>query len=134
MYELFIEDHFSAAHNLREYRGECESLHGHNWRVKVGLAAEELDGMGMVLDFRELKSALGEVLEALDHQYLNETPPFDEINPTTENMSRHIAERLADRLPRRVSIRRVTCWESDRCSASYLPGGHGPPAGEVGDE
>ncbi|KPK63061.1 MAG: 6-pyruvoyl tetrahydrobiopterin synthase [Planctomycetes bacterium SM23_32] len=121
MYELTVEGDFSAAHNLREYEGECERLHGHNWRVEVRLAAEELDELGMVMDFREIRGLLGDVLDDLDHQYLNEVPPFDRLNPTTENLCRHIAQQLQDRLPCRVSIRRVSCWESDRCSASYVP-------------
>lgn len=121
MYELSVEGHFSAAHNLREYDGECENLHGHNWRVQVRVQADELDALGMVMDFRDLKGALGGVLGTLDHRYLNDTHPFDEMNPTTENMCRYIAESLKDRLPCHVSIRRVTCWESEGSSASYQP-------------
>jgi 6-pyruvoyltetrahydropterin/6-carboxytetrahydropterin synthase len=120
-YELRVEDGFAAAHNLRDYTGECERLHGHNWRVRVCLCAGQLDEAGMVVDFRQAKAALADVLEELDHAYLNEVPPFDAMNPTTENLCRHIAEQLQDKLPRCVSIRRVSCWESDRCSASYVP-------------
>ncbi len=121
MYELTIEGDFAAAHNLREYQGECENLHGHNWRVQVQVTARELDRLGMVLDFRELKSALKEVLGELDHRYLNEVPPFDRQNPTTENICRFVAERLASALPGGVSVRYVRCWESERCSARYRP-------------
>lgn len=121
MYELSVEASFAAAHSLRGYEGECERLHGHNWRVEARLAAEGLDQMGMVLDFRELKSALATVLAGLDHRHLNEVPPFDRLNPTTENLCRHVADRLRAELPSRVAIRRVTCWESERCSASYSP-------------
>lgn len=119
-YELSIEGGFAAAHNLREYEGECERLHGHNWRVEVCVAAEELDGLGMVIDFRDLKAALAEVLSRLDHGYLNEVPPFDTLNPTTENLCRYIAEQVQQKLPCRVSVRRVSCWESDTCSATYI--------------
>ncbi len=77
MYELTIEAHFAAAHNLREYQGECENLHGHNWRVEVVVGAGELDRLGMVMDFRDLKGALGGVLRQLDHKYINDVPPFD---------------------------------------------------------
>ncbi len=122
-YELTVEDHFAAAHNLREYEGECERLHGHNWKVEVRLGADELDELGMVVDFRVVKAALGDILGRLDHEYLNETAPFDTLNPTTENLCRHVAEQLGGRLPSYVRVRRVTCWESDRCSASYLPEG-----------
>ncbi len=121
MYELTIEAVFAAAHNLREYQGECENLHGHNWRVEVVVAAAELDRLGMVMDFRELKGALGEVLQGLDHKYLNDVPPFDTLNPTTENLCRTIAGALCEKLPCNVSIRRVSCWESEKCGASYTP-------------
>jgi len=121
MFELSVEDTFAAAHNLREYEGECENLHGHNWRVQVVVGAEELDRFGMVMDFREIKKALGAVLKGLDHCYLNEVPPFDALNPTTENLCRHIADELAEELPERISIRRVSCWESDKCGGSYVP-------------
>jgi 6-pyruvoyltetrahydropterin/6-carboxytetrahydropterin synthase len=121
MYELTIEDTFAAAHNLRGYPGNCERLHGHNWRVEVRVAAADLDELGMVMDFRELKEHLTGVLAGLDHTYLNEVKPFDAVNPTTENICRYIAEQLGAALPRRISIRRISCWESDKCSASYEP-------------
>lgn len=122
MYELTVQTSFAAAHNLREYEGECENLHGHNWCVEVLVAADTLDRLGMVMDFRDLKGALNGVLEAFDHKYLNEVAPFDEVNPTTENLCRHIAERMAERLPCNVLVRRASCWESEKCGASYLPG------------
>ncbi len=121
MYELTVEDHFAAAHRLREYEGECENLHGHNWRVQVRVVAERLGKLGMVMDFRELKHSLGQVLSELDHTYLNEVPPFDRENPTTENLCRHIAARMGDLLPEGVGVGRVSCWESEKCSASYSP-------------
>jgi 6-pyruvoyltetrahydropterin/6-carboxytetrahydropterin synthase len=121
MYELTIEGHFAAAHNLREYRGECERLHGHNWRVVAEVTAEQLNDLQMVMDFRDLKDTLKEVLSPLDHSYLNDVPPFDRLNPTTENLSRHVAEELARRLPEGITVQRVSCWESDGCGASYVP-------------
>ena len=130
MYELSVQGNFSAAHNLRGYKGDCERLHGHNWRVQVHLAADELDGLGMVMDFRDVKGLLNEILSELDHRYLNEVKPFDVQNPTTENLCRHIADRLAQGLPDRVAVRRVTCWESENCGSSYVPAasGEGPQA------
>lgn len=121
MYELSARGHFAAAHRLRGYQGECENLHGHNWQVEVRLAGRDLDELGMLVDFRDLKRELKDILQVLDHKYLNDVPPFDQINPTTENICRYIAGEMAGKLPRRVSIRRVTCWESEGCSASYLP-------------
>ena len=121
MYELTVEATFAAAHNLRHYEGECENLHGHNWRVEVQLAGEKLDELGMLMDFRDLKATLGDVVQTLDHTYLNDIPPFDRVNPTTENLCRHIAEELGPKLPRHIAIRRVSCWESERCGASFIP-------------
>ena len=121
MFELAVEDAFAAAHNLRDYQGDCEKLHGHNWRVEVRVAAAETDSAGMVVDFRELKRALQNVLGRLDHGYLNEIAPFDSINPTTENLCRYVAEELKGKLPEHVAVRRVSCWESDKCATSYIP-------------
>jgi 6-pyruvoyltetrahydropterin/6-carboxytetrahydropterin synthase len=121
MYELVVETDFAAAHNIREYGGNCERLHGHNWKVRVGLRARRLDRLGMVMDFRDVKARLSEVLKALDHQYLNEIEPFRTSNPTTENIARFICERLMKGLPKGVSVGKVTVWESERCAASYAP-------------
>ncbi|MBL7140158.1 MAG: 6-carboxytetrahydropterin synthase QueD [Planctomycetes bacterium] len=120
-YELLIGDCFSAAHNLRQYKGKCEHLHGHNWRVDLRLAGEKVGDDGMLLDFVEAKRLLAEVIEDLDHAYLNEIPPFDTINPSSENLARVIAERVAERLPAGVRLASVTTWESDRCAATYRP-------------
>jgi len=122
VYELTVEKTFAAAHNLREYKGQCEQLHGHNWRVVVVLAARELDKLGMVMDFRCVKEFLDAVLDRLDHRYLNEVAPFDTLNPTTENLCRFIAEELGRQMPPHIAVRRVSCWESDKCAASYIPG------------
>jgi len=121
VYELKIETHFSAAHNLRDYVGKCERLHGHNYRVELVLGSAELGGGGMVMDFHDAKRVAADVLDRLDHAYLNEVPPFDELNPTTENIARHVAEQVAPALPDGVSVARVTCWESHKCAATYIP-------------
>ncbi len=120
-YELLIQDWFSAAHNLREYKGKCEKLHGHNWRVDLRLEGDRLDNTGMVLDFKEGKRILAEALEPFDHAYLNEVPPFDRLNPSSENLARVIAEAVAKRLPSGVRLAGVTTWESDCCAACYTP-------------
>jgi 6-pyruvoyltetrahydropterin/6-carboxytetrahydropterin synthase len=120
-YELFIQADFSAAHNLREYKGKCERLHGHNWRVDLRLAGSRLNREGMLIDFVEAKRILGEALEPFDHRYLNEVPPFDKLNPSSENLARVIAESVAARLPAGVRVASVTAWESERCSATYRP-------------
>jgi 6-pyruvoyltetrahydropterin/6-carboxytetrahydropterin synthase len=124
MYEVSVEGHFAAAHNLRGYQGNCEHLHGHNWRVKATVSAACLGSVGMAVDFRVLKRALATILDEFDHKYLNkDVPAFREgaENPTTENLAREIFGRLGAPgvLPEGVRPVRVTVWESPGCSASY---------------
>jgi len=121
MYKLNIETDFSAAHNLRGYEGKCENLHGHNYRVKVQVSGSELDQIGMLADFKVLKQIIEEVVERVDHSYLNEVEPFNEVNPTAENIARCICEEVQQRLPAGLKASAVWCWESDKCSAGYFP-------------
>lgn len=121
MYEVRVESRFSAAHALRGYGGNCERLHGHNWNVEVRLAAEGLDEQGLAIDFRQAKALLEEVLEGLDHRFLNELEPFRDENPSTERLARHIFEALSARLPGRVRLTEVTAWETPGCAATYRP-------------
>lgn len=123
MYELVINARFSAAHNLRNYGGKCERLHGHNWRVEVFVRADALGKNGMVLDFRILREETEQVLEALDHQYLNDLPYFQKEEPSSENIARYIYEALEERLPpHHLRPHKVTAWESEGAGASYLGG------------
>ncbi|MHC4914053.1 MAG: 6-carboxytetrahydropterin synthase QueD [Planctomycetota bacterium] len=123
MYEVSVEGRFSAAHNLREYRGDCERLHGHNYRVRAAVRVAEPGADGLAVDFRDLKAALGEVLDGLDHKYLNQdVHEFAEgqMNPTTENLARFVFDRLASRqLPEGAGVSEVTVWESPGCSVTY---------------
>ncbi|MDH4227992.1 MAG: 6-carboxytetrahydropterin synthase QueD [Deltaproteobacteria bacterium] len=120
MYELTIETHFAAAHNLRGYEGACERLHGHNWRVEVMVTAEKLDSIDMAVDFKILKKKANEVVESLDHRYLNEIAPFDKINTTAENIARIIYERLALAInDGNVKVAKVRVWESEKAAAAY---------------
>lgn len=120
MYELVFQTHFAAAHNLRGYQGSCERLHGHNWKVDVVLRAGKLDQLGMVIDFRDIKSAANGLLDSLDHRYLNELDPFHEANPTTENVAKWIFDELGKIIPAHIKIHKVTAWESDDCGAAYV--------------
>jgi 6-pyruvoyltetrahydropterin/6-carboxytetrahydropterin synthase len=121
MYELKIITEFSAAHNLRNFRGKCEALHGHNWKVEVVLSGKNLDESGVVLDFAEVKGATSEIMSEIDHRYLNDLPFFTENNPSSENIARYIFHRLQEKIDNdRVRIRRVTAWESQDACASYL--------------
>ena len=120
MYQVTIETHFSSAHRLRQYDGERERLHGHNWSVKVSITSEELDDLGMVIDFRKLKDETNKLMDKFDHQYLNEVPPFNEINPTTENIAKYIFDELSRTInTNSIKISKVTVWESPTCYASY---------------
>ena len=120
MYEVTIETHFSSAHRLRHYNGECERLHGHNWSARISITSEKLDDLGMVMDFRELKDRTNQLIRRFDHQYLNEVPPFTELNPTTENISRYIFDELSETINAdSVEVSEVTVWESPSCFASY---------------
>jgi len=121
MYEVMVEGSFSAAHNLRGYRKKCEKLHGHNWKVRVGVRGGELDRCGMLIDFREVKDYLERIMEKLDHKYLNEISHFKVINPTSENIARFIYNELKSRLKSsHYRVNKVTVWESDATSATYF--------------
>ena len=121
MYELTVTTQFAAAHQLREFRGSCEKLHGHNWKVEVTLAGEELSDAGLLMDFREVREATDRILEELDHSYLNELPHFRDQNPSSENIAAYIFEKLTGALNNnQIKVTKVTAWESDSASASYL--------------
>jgi len=117
MYKIKVELYFSAAHNLREYKGKCEELHGHNWKVEASLKAAKPGKSGMVLDFSYFKEKLHEILDDLDHKYLNSLPYFKKINPTSENLARYIFDRLKPGVPGLAS---VTVWESHNSNATYF--------------
>ncbi|MDT8422391.1 MAG: 6-carboxytetrahydropterin synthase QueD [Desulfuromonadales bacterium] len=120
MYRLKIQTHFASAHNLINYQGECENLHGHNWKVEVTVAARELDVAGLGIDFRILKRESAAVVKLLDHKYLNQIPPFDKISPSSENIARFLFEQLGDCLNSdNVTVELVNVWESDYACASY---------------
>ena len=122
-WRLSVTQGFSAAHALRHYEGKCERLHGHNFQVEVQVEGRELQpGTELLLDFKILKTELKAVLESLDHHDLNETPPFNQCNPSSEQIGRYIYEQLAPRLrswPVRISS--VTVGEKPGQSATFLP-------------
>ncbi|NTU43109.1 MAG: 6-carboxytetrahydropterin synthase QueD [Nitrospirales bacterium] len=121
MYELMIETGFASAHQLRGYKGKCENLHGHNWRVQVTVAAEKLNEIDLALDFHDLKNMTREIVLQLDHRCLNEIFPFTERNPSSENIARWIFDSLKKRIVeyKNVKVSAVTVWESDTASATY---------------
>ena len=120
MFELNIKGHFAASHFLKGYEGKCKNLHGHTWKVEMAVASDRLDSVGMVADFAVVKKELRDFLEKLDHVHLNETPPFDKTNPTTENLAKYIFDEFGQK-HRQYHIKRVTVWESDTASITYQP-------------
>jgi 6-pyruvoyltetrahydropterin/6-carboxytetrahydropterin synthase len=120
MYEVTIRKSFSAAHLLREIGGKCEELHGHNFIVEVSVAADSLNEEGLLIDFRLLKRWTDEILDELDHKYLNEIDCFKGINPSSERIARFIHEKI-DKKARtmNVSLTHVTVWESENARVSY---------------
>jgi len=123
MFELSVEVSFSAAHQLRGYKGKCENMHGHNWKVQVSVMSEDLNDIDLVIDFHELKKMAREVIAPLDHAYLNDIFPFTEKNPSSENMAKWIFDCMKKKIAdNAVRVSAVTVWESDTSSATYYEG------------
>lgn len=118
MYELMVEESFSAAHQLKGYEGECAELHGHNFKVQVFVKTERLNELGLVIDFRCLRAKLKKVLDELDHKYLNKLPVFKDQNPTSENLACFIHKRLLQQLEG-VPLAQVKVWESETACVIY---------------
>lgn len=126
MFEVTVEQHFAAGHALREYKGKCENVHGHNYRVQITVEGEKLNRIGLLVDFVELKKAVREVVDRLDHQFINDLEPFTVINPSAENMAKYFYDEVTKRLdieqgeaPSRVS--QIKIWETDTSVAVYRP-------------
>ena len=120
MYKLMIRTSFAAAHNLINYQGDCENLHGHNWKVDVTVITSELDKAGLGVDFKVLKREAGVIIQELDHKYLNDNPAFDNISPSSEHIARYLYHRVSERLNNDViKVDSVAVWESDNASATY---------------
>ncbi len=120
-FEVMIERNFSSAHQLRGYKGKCENLHGHNYKIEIFARGSELDNIGLLIDFGDLKLAADEIVNYLDHRNINELPPFDEeLNPSAENLARYILEYLASRIDdERVKVYKVRCYETPTSVATY---------------
>ena len=120
MFKLMIRTSFAAAHNLINYQGDCENLHGHNWKVDVTVIASELDKAGLGVDFKVLKREAGVIIQELDHKYLNDNPAFNNISPSSEHIARYLYQRISQRLNSDViKVDSVAVWESDNASACY---------------
>ncbi|MBU0996271.1 MAG: 6-carboxytetrahydropterin synthase QueD [Proteobacteria bacterium] len=120
VYEIYVKNHFSAAHSLRGYAGDCSRLHGHNWIIEVYVKCRTLDDLGIGIDFRDIKKAIKDVLEDLDHFNLNELPAFTEINPTSENIARYLYEEIGRKFNSTVvTVSRVKVSETPGAGAFY---------------
>ena len=117
MYKMKVSAHFSAAHSLREYDGPCKNLHGHNYKLEVKLKGTELNELGMLVDYKVVKDIVSKVLSVLDHEYLNDIPPFDTVNPTSENIAKYLYTELKKNLE---MVYCVTVFESDGQGVSYI--------------
>ncbi|OGH98114.1 MAG: 6-carboxytetrahydropterin synthase QueD [Candidatus Melainabacteria bacterium RIFOXYA12_FULL_32_12] len=116
MFEVKVEDHFSAAHHLLNYEGECENQHGHNWKVEAYVQSEILDKSNILMDFKVLKKSLGQVLKKLDHRDINELEEFKGQSPSSEYIARYIYKELKKEIPQ---LTKVSVWETERARASY---------------
>jgi 6-pyruvoyltetrahydropterin/6-carboxytetrahydropterin synthase len=121
LFEVMIERNFSSAHQLRGYKGKCENLHGHNYKIEIYVRGSELNNIGLLVDFVELKAAADDVVLYLDHRNINELPPFDvELNPSAENLARYILERVGSRVDdERARVYKVRCFETPTSVATY---------------
>jgi 6-pyruvoyltetrahydropterin/6-carboxytetrahydropterin synthase len=123
MFEVTVEQTFAAGHALRNYRGKCENVHGHNYRIEVTVKGEQLDSIGLLVDFVELKRLMKDVIDYLDHRFINDLEPFDKLNPSAENIAKYFHDRITAGLSPEVPIRlaQVKVWETDTSSAVYRP-------------
>lgn len=122
MFEVSAEYDFSAGHALRGYKGKCENLHGHNYKVEVTVAGEKLNSIGLLVDFVDLRAAIKEIAQRLDHRFLNDLSPFDRLNPSAENLAKYFCEELDSRVrPQGLRVSTVKVWETDTTSATYRP-------------
>lgn len=125
MYQVSVEETFSAGHALRGYRGKCENPHGHNYRIRVTVEGPQLDSIGLLCDFTQLKHVLRDVIGGLDHQFINDLEAFRTLNPSAENLAKYFYDevtRQVTELPAGTRVTDVVVWETDTASAQYRPG------------
>jgi 6-pyruvoyltetrahydropterin/6-carboxytetrahydropterin synthase len=119
MYRLSVEKSISTAHRLNDYQGPCARIHGHNWRIRLDVLADKLDQTGIAIDFSDLENILWHVIGRFDHQLLNDVPPFDQLNPTAENIARYVYQEAQKQLNSTIRVAAVTIWETDNTLVSY---------------
>jgi 6-pyruvoyltetrahydropterin/6-carboxytetrahydropterin synthase len=131
MFQVWVEESFAAGHALRGYRGKCENVHGHNYKVRVTLEGEALNSIGLLVDFKDLKEAIHTTIRKLDHHFINDVPPFDVLNPSAENLAKYFHDEVSRLLASGVPasdgnppsapchVQQVTVWETDNTTATY---------------
>ena len=119
MYKLSIESNISAAHRLRDYNGPCARVHGHNWKIRVEVTANQLNEVGIAIDFSDLKKITWQVIGPFDHNDFNEIAPFDKLNPTAENIARFFYHEINKLLPEGISLALIEIWETDKYRVAY---------------
>lgn len=122
MFEITVEESFAAGHALRGYQGKCENVHGHNYKVRVTLEGKKLDAVGLLYDFHELRKIVRNLIQVIDHRFLNEVPPFDVENPSAENMAKYFYQGVKKYLaavPDGVQVQQVTVFETEATNATY---------------
>jgi 6-pyruvoyltetrahydropterin/6-carboxytetrahydropterin synthase len=125
MFRVSVEETFSSGHALRGYKGKCENPHGHNYRVQVSLEGPQLDHIGLLVDFTQLKEVMRTIIKRLDHQFLNDLEPFTTVNPSAENMAKYFYDQISGSLkdlPPGAHVSNVIVWETDTAMAQYHPG------------
>ena len=123
MYELKVVTKFAAAHQLTMVGAKCENLHGHNWKIEVYVTGEKTDDAGVLIDFGIIKKHVREIMALLDHKFLNELEYFQHSQPSSENIAYFVATQLQKRIENQpASVSKVTAWESDNASATYIIG------------
>jgi 6-pyruvoyltetrahydropterin/6-carboxytetrahydropterin synthase len=120
MYELKVTTHFAAAHQLAMVAKKCENLHGHNWKIEVRIQGENVNEADVLIDFGELKAYLADIIEGLDHRFLNELDFFKNRNPSSESIARYIAETLQKAIGEQGKVSSVSAWESETACATYM--------------
>ncbi len=122
MFEISVDYSFAAGHALRGYKGKCENVHGHNYKVQVTIAGEQLNAIGLLMDFVELRAAIKALVEHLDHRFLNDLPPFDKLNPSAENLAKYFCQELEPQVRTQgFRVKAVRVWETDETSATFSP-------------
>jgi 6-pyruvoyltetrahydropterin/6-carboxytetrahydropterin synthase len=124
MFQVTVDETFSSGHALRGYKGKCENVHGHNYKVRVTLEGPQLDSVGLLYDFTHLKRVIREIVGGVDHKFLNDMAPFDVINPSAENLAKYFYDettRQMNAMPEGARVTSITIWETDTTSATYWP-------------